>query len=422
MAEPGTASAPCTAPQPQPHAGPTPRTTHAFAVPLPSHTLWPHRNETRRLKRFTGASNQLVFAVQPASSAGTAWHRDAASRDATSRHYENRPRRQLVRLDQRWLNRTGTAVDPAFRAKARLLARLLLDCKLDRLYTLPTIQPLHVLIPDIYGTGRRRVDDEQAVLLEEAPGTSLASFRRLREPTSLPPIDPTSILDAAVFDTLINARDRSYENVFLTADGTLTLIDTLSGAFEYNAGPVDSVMVPASKLFNKRSTDPLQRLHWRLWNLDYRCSAHRTGLPMAVGRAYSPRLRRCLARVASGETFATEDRSCIVDCKPRRCRRAAPRFLRHGLACDACEEPGTASASTSDCCYSRASVCVPAELKARARLLLELGFEAVLSQLLAGSRWGGRGSTRFDNRTAAACEEPGTSAPSTLEVDHRTHT
>ena len=98
-----------------------------------------------------------------------------------------------MRLDQRWLNRTGTAVDPAFRAKARLLARLLLDCKLDRLYTLPTIQPLHVLIPDLYGTGRRRIDDEQAVLLEEAPGTSLASFRRLREPTPLPPIDPTSI-------------------------------------------------------------------------------------------------------------------------------------------------------------------------------------------------------------------------------------
>ena len=127
---------------------------------------------------------------------------------------------------------------------------------------------------------------------------------------------------------------------------------------------------------------------------------------MAIGRAYSPRLRRCLARVATGEAFAAlppRTQTRIVDCRPRSCRRGAPRFVRHGLECESCERNGVASVNTADCCYSLADVCVPAELLMRARLLLELGFEGVLSQLLVGSRWGGRGSTRFDNRSAAQC-------------------
>lgn len=176
------------------------------------------------------------------------------------------------------------------------------------------------------------------------------------------------------------------------------------------AGPVDSVMLPASKLFNKRAYDPLRRVHRQIWEMDYRCAAWRQGLPMAIGRAYSPRLRRCLARVASGETFATQpstqphrSRTRIVDCRLRSCRRTAPRFIRHGLVCESCERTRVSSVNATDCCYSHADVCVPAELLLRARLLMELGLEGVLSQLLVGSRWGGRGSTRFDNRSAAKC-------------------
>ena len=61
------------------------------------------------------------------------------------------------------------------------------------------------------------------MLLDEAHGTSFAAFRRLREPTQLPAIDGAVIRDTAVFDTLINARDRSYENVYISqATGALT--------------------------------------------------------------------------------------------------------------------------------------------------------------------------------------------------------
>ena len=107
---------------------------------------------------------------------------------------------------------------------------------------------------------------------------------------------------AAVFDTLINARDRSFENVFITRAGRLTMIDTLTSAFEYNAGPVDSVFVPATKLFMKAADDPLHRFHPRLWLVDYRCFASGG----SIGRAYPPRMHRCLAQVASGEALLPE--------------------------------------------------------------------------------------------------------------------
>ena len=362
---------------------------------LPTHTIWTHRNatapnssSTRRLKRPMGASNQLVFAVRNVSSTPSD--------------------RKIVRIDSRWYNRTGLAINPAFRAKAKLFELLLRVCELRGLYTSPSIiERLNVTFPD--GSGRT-VSERQFVLLDEAHGTSFAAFRRLREPTQLPAIDGAAIRDTAVFDTLINARDRSYENVYISqATGALTMIDTLSGALEYNAGPVDSVMIPASKLFHKRDLDPLQKHHRRLWDVDYRCFA----LPsMAIGRAYSPRLHRCLVRIAGGDAFdskplpSSAQEVSIVDCAPRQCRRPYPRFQRSALVCESCRAIGEVmnhSISTANCSYAPTKLCIPAELRERARSLLDIGFEATLSKLLVGSRWGGRGSTRFDRRSSPRC-------------------
>lgn len=134
--------------------------THVSS-PLPVQSVWRDRaNGTHILPRSVGASGAIVF---------------AARRLGITRLAASGPTRQLVRLSTQHLNKTGEGLEPVFVAKARVLARLVGACELEWLYTRPELVRLRSEIPD--GSGRF-VETPHGVLLNEASGTSIWSFRR----------------------------------------------------------------------------------------------------------------------------------------------------------------------------------------------------------------------------------------------------
>ena len=210
------------------------------------------------------------------------------------------------------------------------------------------------------------------------------------------------------------------------------MIDTLQTAFEYGSGPPSSVMLPATIAYARRDVDLLLRHHPYLWQLDYRCFAPGA----AVELNYPNRLRRCLAKVASGAALgftgvtgspsarvgATVANASVVSCETPTLRRqecarpSHPTYQWQALACPtfSCTEgqeanqtephtdatPGQRRPNSKDvtqsCCYSWGRICVPAELRVRAHRLLHVGFEATLSTLLVHRKM----ALSFNNRTA----------------------
>jgi hypothetical protein len=366
--------------------------------------------KARLLPRQTGATGMYVFAVTPIS------HGSGAQ--GMQRH--------VIRFAQGLLNKTcSSKFAPSMVAKARLLQRILHACSsIEQVFTVPKVAPLRTEVPDVEG-GLMHVE-EAAIFLPEAPGADLQTLSKHARGERVPRIASEALITAAVMDTLINAGDVRMENMFVTSDGQLTLIDTLARAFDYstrpnnNSGP-DSIMVPGSYVFLRGRTTSLKAA------LDYRC--HVPGRSGQLGRDYSQPIRECLATIANGSAFhvgASEVAAAsveIVDCATdgHECREAphpswSDSSSKPGLACSPrctraartfpaqqTSHPSSRPAVTQlspltkvHQCDSSHALCVPVELPKRAKQLLDLGFEATLASL----------NPRFSTRGPPSCAYP----------------
>ena len=282
-------------------------------------------------------------------------------------------RRQVMRIESKMpqvcsrMHSTGLMFEPWHMAKARLLNEIVRSCEAGEVYTMPYLETVRTEIPNDDQPGTL-LEARPAVLLAEADGVALASFRFRAVPT--PSFDHTSVLTAALMDALINVRDRQYENIFLRADGTINLIDTLSGAFDFTQPP-DSVMFPMSRLWQQKDTGMR-----RFQTIDFRCHVNRTQqLPFPI--------RSCLARIARGELTLEK----LISERPLSFQ----------------VQQQAALAQSSNTSAGSGSVFKPARwqgaelrslsaLQARAQLILERGLEGTLERLIPS--WSNRSAPR----------------------------
>lgn len=377
--------------------------TH-FSTPMADNAVWTFQNRTRHVARLSGHAKTVVFA---------AWAVDGSTP------------RQIVRTSARSLyrhfetNASSPPFEPSIVAKARLLSMLVRACSLQGLFRIPAIQPLRTGIPLTTQTAKipksvgQLLGSAFGVLLEEAPGSSLASLGD--DPSwitaaNAPLLDSQAVVAAAIFDTLLNNRDRSFENIMLSsaqgsassgvnvlgsrmsdsqqpvsdeqravrASSRLAMIDNVHNALDYGEphdGEPASVMLPTSRLYGLRDVEQLpaavQRMKERhapwIYSIDFRC--HAPG--GVVGRRYPASLRRCLSQAARDD-WGVEDVVILSDGLDSIASALRKRAGR--------------------CCYTHAA-CVPPGLRERAQMMLRLGFEGTLAAILP----------HFANRTAPMC-------------------
>lgn len=182
--------------------------------------------------------------------------------------------------------------------------------------------------------------DGDALFMDRAPGVSLEMFTRsapeeivgsggasMRPPSPhrlrrgvLRAIDSRKVLRAVLFDVLLGQCDRHGQNIFVTAEGEMTLIDNDQAFGEgWRRCAVDSVMVPGSEKFtivrfgnqHLHGNQPPQRNINVQTLLDYRCHAPGGEL----GQHFPHEFRTCAKWLSDATPPAIADRFGFANLK-----------------------------------------------------------------------------------------------------------
>lgn len=151
-------------------------------------------------------------------------------------------------------------------------------CGVEDLFTKIVRRPVRV----VFGNGTVFVDDK-AWLETFAPGGSAEMMLIHRSDIFEEVFPRTRSADwyrAALFDTLTLQGDRHGEQIFLTEDGKVTLIDTVHQSFSLQNG-LNVIWSPGAYYFNRNlygwdhlvnNSKPMHRHHWIQLSWDVRCT------------------------------------------------------------------------------------------------------------------------------------------------------
>eukprot|EP00854_Cymbomonas_tetramitiformis_P006479 gene6479-7768_t len=193
----------------------------------------------------------------------------------------------------------GALYKPQEKSMVKSLMKLSEECGLDHVNIKEWLEPLRSVIP---GTGQR-IEERETIFAEFAEGASLEILNLRVKPKQqvglIQSVPHEQIFFSALFDLLFVQGDRHGENVFITSNSSIKLIDTRDTTLTM----LDSLFLPGTFILQRNmignegiflKTKPTQERrtsHWPQLTLDYRC--HVPG--GAIGFNYPPKVKTCIA-------------------------------------------------------------------------------------------------------------------------------
>jgi len=187
-------------------------------------------------------------------------------------------------------------------SRVRTLLQLQYDCGFGDINIHEWMAPIRTVVEE---TGER-IEEAEGIFAEFARGASVEAlvgrynFEDLSDIMQRIPHD--RVITAALFDFMTAQHDRHGENVFVTDEGGLQLIDTRDSVF----GMLDTIWHPGTwyfernvvgneGLFNPPEEQKRKPDHWPQLMLDYRCHVPNG----TIGFEFPPKMRACMEKISS---------------------------------------------------------------------------------------------------------------------------